>query len=145
MKPVGGRLVQNNEWIYFMSKAMGVAKQFGGTVAVAEAKPYLTQLYEDWKHSGVPFGAVIPWLTERMKVAFQSIGDPPVWVEDEGTWGFHGARPMVFISQADVGVAKAGVDPLSPGEHVYLFGIREPVERSGFEMINTTLTQFSPL
>jgi hypothetical protein len=66
---------------------------------------------------------------------------PPDWVEDEGAWQYHGDQPMVFITQADVGVNKSGSEPLSPDAVVYLFGIREPAEGGGFRVIYKTVVQ----
>jgi len=131
----------DKDFVLFMSKAMAAARKCGGTVAVSEARPFLVQLYEEWKQAGKPFSAVTDWLHVRLKGAFVSLQEEPVWVEEESSWAFHDAAPMVFISQSEAGVAKAGVEPLSPFEVVYLFGVRVP-EEGGFSVVYQTIVQF---
>ena len=131
----------DKDFVLFMSKAMAAAEKRGGTLAISEARPFLGRLYEEWKQTGKAFSAVTDWLLVRLEGTFVSLQEEPVWVEDESSWAFHDATPMVFVSQSEVGVAKAGVEPLSPSEVVYLFGVRVP-EEGGFSVVYQTIVQF---
>ena len=130
----------DKDFVLFMSKAMAAAGKRGGTLAVSGARPFLVRLYEEWKQTGKPFSAVTEWLLVRLNGAFVSLQEEPVWVEEESSWAFHDAMPMVFISQSEAGVAKPGVEPLSEQSVVYLFGVRVP-EEGGFSVVYKTLVQ----
>jgi hypothetical protein len=133
---------QNSVW---WKKAIEIAERYGGSVAISSARPFVDKLYAEWRDSGSSQQELAAWLNSKLQHAFASVTVPPKWVESEPLWAFHEGRPMVFITQADISSQLVGGgEPLSPGEYVYLFGLRVSSE-NGLTVVFKTLSQFSQL
>lgn len=129
--------------IRFKGKAMKVAIDLNGSLSGEEAASFLDQLYLEFQ-ADKSQRAPEAWLRTRLSTAFRSVAEPPAWVEDEPSWQFYQGIPMVFLTQTTIPENDFSKDYLSPGETVYLFGIRQPVA-GGYKMIYRTVSQFGEL
>lgn len=111
--------------IRFMSKAISVASQFGGAIDRDEAANFFDTIYSEWTASNLSLEKTEAWLKDRLSNAFQSIGHPPVWIEDLSSWPYLDGKPMVFLCQCTMRSNELTDRELSPGETVYLFGGRK--------------------
>jgi hypothetical protein len=129
--------------VRFKGKAFSVAIRLGASIEDDQAKEYFDTMYSDWTATGLGLDEAAEWLDARMATEFRSLGNPPEWVEDEPAWPFLNGRPMVFLMQCSFDDMEPIRSMLSPGETVYLFGIRSQVE-GNFEMVYRTISQFEP-
>ena len=68
------------------------------------------------------------WIRTRLRSVFVCIGKRPRWVQDLPEWPFHEGKPMVFIGQMKVPSNSTARQVAAPGEVLYIFGARHPVE-----------------
>jgi len=66
------------------------------------------------------------WLGERLVREFQSVAEPPLWVQG-AEWPFNAGRPMVFVGQFEI--AGTALHPLA-GASFYVFWSPISGERS---------------
>ena len=136
-------MILDREKIRFKGKAIKAAIDLNASISDEEATPFFEQLYREYQ-SILPSLSPEAWLRQRLSNTFISMTVPPTWVEDEPAWLFFEGEPMVFISQTTVPESEVSKQSLSPGETIYVFGIRRPVAR-GFQMIYRTVSQFREL
>lgn len=129
--------------IRFLGKTITIAHEFGGSTDGDGAQPFVDALYEEYTAAGKP--DVTDWLQSRLATAFEAIGEPPRWIEQEPSWPYYGGRPMVFISQADLVENDVTARSLGYDQTVYLFGARSEVSVGGFELVYQTVTQIAGL
>ena len=129
--------------IRFKGKAISAAIQCGGSIEHEEAENFFDMLYQDWKGSGIGLSASEAWLIDRLKGIFKSLGDAPIWVEDEPKWPFLNGKPMVFLCQQSMPEHGELAAELSAGETVYLFGCRK-TENGKTQMVYRTVSQYAP-
>ena len=127
--------------VRFKGKAILVAMRCGASLSSPEAGPFFENLYLAWQAANLPLEAAERWLGDRMPAEFKSLGEPPSWVEEEPAWAFLSDRPMVFLTQCSMDVNNRSASDLSPGETVYLFGLRQ-VDGELSRMVYRTISQF---
>lgn len=130
--------------IRFNGKLISASHAVGGSIRSPDADAFASGLYEEWVLTGDPLERCPAWLRTRLQGCFQSLNEPPSWVEAEPDWPFHNGLPMVFISQTTMGSHEPSASRLSPGETVYLFGARSP-EARGFRMVYKVVSQFADI
>lgn len=128
--------------VRFKGKAISAAIKSGGSIEHDEAASYFELLHQEWKASGVGVSGAETWLTERLKGEFKSLGEAPIWIDDEPTWPFLDGKPMVFLCQVSMPEHGEVVSVLSPGETVYLFGCRK-TDNGKTKMVYRTVSQYA--
>jgi hypothetical protein len=132
----------DQERIRFKGKAISAAIKCGGSIENNEAGSFFDSLYQQWKETGLPLASAEPWLLDRLRNTFKSIGSPPKWIQDEPTWPFVDGKPMVFFGQFSMEDDEFSNRELSPGETVYLFGGRK-TEGGKTRMTYCTVSQYA--
>lgn len=134
-------MILDKEKIRFKGKLISAALRLNASVSDAGARDFVDQIYEEWRATGLPLEESTDWLGSRLAEVFVSYNAPPVWVEDEPAWPFHQGKAMIFLCQITMDDGPFSASALSPGETIYVFAARQPVDR-GFKMIYRVVSQF---
>ena len=128
--------------IRFKGKVVSAAMRQGGSLERQESAPFFEMLYSEWVEKGLTLDGANVWLDNRLRGAFESIAQPPVWIEDEPSWPYLSGKPMIFLTQCTIAESELSVRALAAGETVYLFGGRETAGGKT-RMVYRTVSQFA--
>jgi len=128
--------------IRFKGKVISAAIRQGSSLQGEESAPFFEMLYSEWVGSGMTISGADAWLDNRLGGAFESIAQPPMWIEDEPSWPYLSGKPMIFLTQCTIAETELSIRALAAGETVYLFGARETAGGKT-RMVYRTVSQFA--